>query len=481
MDDKISKKAWVILSVLSLLALITMYGETMLIPALPNIIIEYNISYSTSSWILSSFLISGAVMTPIAGKLSDQYGKNSVLLSIIIIYIIGTIIGWLSHNITMLIIARIIQGIGMAMFPVAFGIIRENFPEKKLAIGQGIFSSVFAAGSIIGLAVGATLIEYFNWKFTFLSIIPISIILLGLINRIIKSKIDTITYRHNGNGIDIKGSVILAFIISSFLIALSFLSDLQNLYNQNVLIILSLFGLSILLSPLLVTIEKRSEHPILDIDLLREKILFPNNILIMTIGILILMIYQTLPILIQSPLPLGFGGTPIDVANVQLPFMILTLIISVISGFVISRLGNIKPTILGGIITLVGFILLFLDHSTLFIISFYLSIISVGLAFLEVGSFNIALVSVSINKSGTSLGITVLLFMIGMSMGPVISGLFLESHQAQIIDYKESFPNPMAYNLIFITLVVISLISLILTIAISNRTKYQHKRTKLNN
>ena len=68
--------AWIALTILSTLALITMYGETMLIPALPSLINDFDISYNTSSWILTSYLIAGAVMTPIIGKLSDIYGKK---------------------------------------------------------------------------------------------------------------------------------------------------------------------------------------------------------------------------------------------------------------------------------------------------------------------------------------------------------------------------------------------------------------------
>ena len=89
----ISPRAWTTLIVLGLSVLITMYGETMLLPAIPDIINEFHISYNTSSWILTAYLIAGAVMTPIAGKLSDVYGRKKMVLIILIIYIIGVVIG----------------------------------------------------------------------------------------------------------------------------------------------------------------------------------------------------------------------------------------------------------------------------------------------------------------------------------------------------------------------------------------------------
>ncbi|MGI0060281.1 MAG: MFS transporter, partial [Nitrosotalea sp.] len=75
----ISSSAWISLAIISSLALVTMYGETMVLPAIPDFIKDFSITYNTSSWILSSYLIAGAVMTPIAGKLSDVYGKKKVL------------------------------------------------------------------------------------------------------------------------------------------------------------------------------------------------------------------------------------------------------------------------------------------------------------------------------------------------------------------------------------------------------------------
>ena len=120
----------------------------MLLPAIRDIIREFNISYSTSSWILTAYLISGAVATPIAGKLSDIYGRKKMVLSILVIYIIGICIGGISTNLSVLLLARIIQGIGFLMFPIAIGIIRDQLPMDKLAIGVGCWLDV--CGRICG-------------------------------------------------------------------------------------------------------------------------------------------------------------------------------------------------------------------------------------------------------------------------------------------------------------------------------------------
>ena len=83
-----------------------------------------------------------------------------------LIYSVGSLLGGLSNDIFMMVISRIIQGTGLAMFPVAFAIIREKFSNEKLTVGQGIFTAVFSAGAVIGLGLGTTIVEYFSWHMT---------------------------------------------------------------------------------------------------------------------------------------------------------------------------------------------------------------------------------------------------------------------------------------------------------------------------
>ena len=109
-----------------------------------------------------------------------------MVLIIFIIYIIGISAGGFSSNITFLVIARVIQGIGISMFPIAFGIIRDQLPKDRLGIGVGIFNSMFAPGSVVGLAVGGSIINNFGWHATFFSIVPVAIILWVVINRFIR-------------------------------------------------------------------------------------------------------------------------------------------------------------------------------------------------------------------------------------------------------------------------------------------------------
>src|ERR671910_1585671 len=89
----VSRHAWFTLAILSSTLLTVFFSETMLLPAIPEIIQDFDISYGTAAWIFSAYLIVAAVMTPVAGRLSDLYGKKKVLLTLLVIYVVGLMAG----------------------------------------------------------------------------------------------------------------------------------------------------------------------------------------------------------------------------------------------------------------------------------------------------------------------------------------------------------------------------------------------------
>ena len=480
----INRSAWITLAILSCLGLITMYGETMVLPAIPDFIQDFNISYSTSSWILSSYLIAGAVMTPIAGRLSDIYGKKKMLLIVMAVYSTGILAGGFANSIEFMLAARAAQGVGMSMFPIAFGIIREILPEKKLAIGQTIFSSTFSGGAVVGLMVGATIIQNFGWQATFFSIFPIAVI-LGLVIRKIIHVRDPSTLEAkveeggreevrkeknsstNSQTIDVKGTLALAVTIISFLAGISFLeSSTANTGYQ----VAALFSVAAISLAIFIVIEKKVSSPLLDLKLMTHRMILPASIILMLVFLCMFMVYQTIPIMVRSPQPLGFGGDAVVTASVQLPFMIVLLIGTIMSGFILNKVGNTRLTLLGTIISAIGFFSLLLFHSTEYMVSVSLTIISAGLSLSITGGFNVVLLSAPIQMTGIALGMALLLNLVGMSIGPSIAAMFQQMYQGTVEGViGEQFPTQEAYNLIFLTAALISLASVALGLALARR------------
>src|ERR671925_1062578 len=217
----VSRSAWLTLGILSSTLLVVFFSETMLLPAIPEIMQDFKVQYATAAWIFSGYMIVAAVMTPIAGKLSDIYGKKKVLLTLLAIYIAGTAFGGFANNISFLLVIRMVQGVGLAAVPAAFSLLRDTFPPAKLAVAVGVFGSAYSAGSVVGLLAGATIIHMFGWHSTFLSIVPFAAAVTIMIAKFVKENKGQLTApvsNQKGDGkneytspsIDIKGALVLS-------------------------------------------------------------------------------------------------------------------------------------------------------------------------------------------------------------------------------------------------------------------------------
>jgi MFS family permease len=489
MSSKIPLSSWITLFVLGSADLISTASETMVIPAIPDIIFDFGITYSTSAWILSSYLISGAVMTPIAAKLSKIYGKKKILFVLLGLYIIGTLSAGFSTSMLSLTASRIIQGLGLAIFPVAFSIIQNVFPKEKLAIGQGVIIALFSSGSVIGLIAGGYIIDNLGWRTIFFVLTPFPILMMIFIHKRIKvekedtyksflieldelpdNKFKTQRMWKSFQFIDVKGTVVLALLITSFLIVLTYLED--TMYQKSDMIILSFFSMLCISSFILfITFEKKTKFPTIPTSIFKDKILLPVNISLMITGLTTLMIYHMIPILVRSPVPLGFGGDAIKVVEVQLPFMIILFIVSTLSGFIVSRLGNIKPTIVGSIIGVLGFFGILFFHGTEDSIKIGLVIVGSGISLVQVGGFNIITSKTPRRFSEISVGVTSLLFIIGMAIGPAVSGLILQNFTG-VIDGIGVFPSLQAYSMIFLIAAFISIVPMALILIVNKNLNY---------
>jgi MFS family permease len=469
--SKIPASAWKVLAVLSSLATMVMYAETMLIPALPDLIDEFNVSYSTSSWILSAYLIPGAVMTPIAGKLSDIYGRKKVLLVIMAIYATGISMAGFAENIYFLFVSRAIQGIGIAMFVIAFSIIRDQFPRDRISIGQGIISSMFASGAVIGLLMGGFIISNFGWRATFLSAVPITIVLFIIVWRFeynAKPQVDKVK-QYLSRTVDIKGAITLAIFVTSFLLALTLLETGQgsNMTNMGATFLTA----GIVSVVVFIVVERRSKEPLVDLRLIVHKVILPANLIIMVVGFSMFMVFQTIPVLVRNPVPLGFGGDAAAVGYTQLPFAIVLLVFGPTSGLIVSKLGSVKPLIVGTAISAAAFFGLVAFHEGWTAVAVNLAVLSTGLSLTNVGAMNVTILATPAEFIGMSLGMNNLLRILGSSVGPALAGVYMQTFQstAEVGGTRMVFPSMQAYSAIFLTAMILSLLSICLALYLKRR------------
>jgi MFS family permease len=462
-----NRTSWFILAILSSTLLAVMFSETMLLPAIPEIMKDFNIPYNTAIWVFSAYLIVAAVMTPISGRLSDIYGKKKILLVLLILYTSGIIAGGFTNSILTLLISRIVQGVGLAAVPVAFSILRDVFPVKKLSIAIGVFSSAYSAGSVLGLLFGASIIQSFGWHSTFFLIAPVAAIVTTIIAMFVPSSkaqeqsspnIDDFNKKKKNNKVDIQGGIFLSITITTFLIGLTLL---ETGGISNSALVLSSFGISSLSLGIFIAIEKKTKFPLIDLTMIKHKIILPSYILLFLTGITMFLIYPTIMQLVRTPQPIGFGGNAIDAGNVQLPFMITFLVFATISSFIINRFGNIKPAIIGGIFVIIGTSGLFIFHSTTIEVSINLVLMGVGLSLTNIIGWNILVSSSPKEYTGISVGVGALLFFLGMAIGPALSGIYIQMNQSIIEGIDGLFPSKESFDMIFLTAGILSIGSLV--------------------
>ena len=141
--------------------------QTLVIPALPAFQRDLHTSTAWATWLLTAFLLSASVLTPLLGKLGDQYGKERLLVISLGIFLLGSIGAIFAWNIGSLIVCRVIQGAGGAVFPLSFAIIKDEFPRERMGTAIGIVSSVFAIGGSIGLVLSGVIVDYASWRWLF--------------------------------------------------------------------------------------------------------------------------------------------------------------------------------------------------------------------------------------------------------------------------------------------------------------------------
>lgn len=498
---------WTTLIILSSIAVVIEYAETMLFPAIPDIINDFKINYDTSSWILSGYLITAAVMAPIAGKLSDTYGKKKVLLIIMSIFVVSIAAAGFSMNISFLIASRIIQGISLSMFIIALAILQTEVPKEKYALANGILASLYFGGSSIGLILGGSIIHYFDWRLTFLSLLPFLGILYFVILKFLEVEKEKERYEKNQpteykklgvshsdsidnsnyenikikkepkrlysylpkkDKIDIKGGLTLASTITFSLIALSYLGigEKDSTFNSsvNIGIFLILLIISAISFILFIRFEMKSSVPLIDLQLITNRPIFSTIITFMIMGFTMFMVYQTIPILVRTPIPIGLGGNALTASMILLPFTIIFLVLSPFVSKIITKLGNLKSFVIASIIAFLGFACIYFFHASEIQVMISLGIISVGLALINTIGMNMILLLTPKQFGGVVIGIVQVFMFTGMAIGPVISSLYLQSYQTTICNEQECslFPSSTAFNLIFLTAVAVSFVFIII-------------------
>jgi fucose permease len=240
-------------------------------------------------------------------------------------------------------------------------------------------------------------------------------------------------------------------------------------------LLLAASAIGIISSLIFFYIEKGTNSPLIDLRLVKDGILLSANVLRLMSGLFMFAILNTMPILIRSPKPIGFGESAVNTASVILPFMAAYLIVGLSFGYITSRIGNTKVTLIGSIVSVLGFTTLVLFFHSEFVVLVSLGVLGTGFQLLHQGSININLVSTPKRQTGISFGISNVFYLVGGAMGPAIVGIYMQANQISTKGIAGSFPSSESYILIFSTGIVLSIISIIVGIVAMDKITKKRK------
>lgn len=411
------------LVIFALIAASVMYVEIMLTPSLPKISSDYHIDSAQASLILSLYTVFGTAINPIVGKLGDIYGKKKILTYVLISYTVMVTLTSFAPNYNVLLITRTFQGIGLGIFPLAFSLVREQFPRDLIPRAQGMVSAMFGAGLALGLPVGALVSNTWGWQANYHIATPFIIALTAVAIFAVRESV----YRNPNAKMDYVGAGLMGVALALIVLGLS---EGANWGWYSPAVLGMLIGGVVVFVPL-VLFERRQTAPLLDFKQLGQRNVLVSNIVGLVVGLGMLLSFQSIVYQLENPAPSGYGFDVFKGGLYLLPMAITMLVIMFPVGVMISKVGT-KPFIFaGGIIGAIGFLLLS-TATTANQIPEYLVVASVGMAMLMASVQNLLVLSVKPQEMGLATAMNTVFRNVGSSLGAPIAGSILSTFTVMI-------------------------------------------------
>ncbi len=484
-----------VLIILASAALMVNYVETMIIPGLQASFIPFfdNAPLSVATWILSAYLVVGTALTPLAGKLGDIYGKKRVLVGILAVYLVAVSLAGFTPNlgdalgmtrgseIYLLIGVRAVQGVGLAIFPLAFALIGEEFPKERIAGAQGIVAAMFGVGASVGLLGGAWITQNYGWQLTYHTVTPVALVVLILAWALLRESRNRFE-----QPVDAPGAAFLALALVFFLVGLTE----GPTWGWGVLHAYSLLGLPlgtpqlfVLAAVFLVAFllwERRAPRPIVDFAKLKERSILAANLSGVLAGTAMFLLFVGLVARVEAASPVGLGKDALAFGLYAFPSALSILFVAPVVGRSITRFGPKFAMVLGSVLLLIGGLFLSFFNTT--VLELVLGPIPTfaGVVTLFIAMTNLVVVSSRPQEVGVQTGMNATFRSLGTAVGPIVASTILASllatytvtaHGLPVLSFQG--PSPGAFQLVFALMAVLGALSLLFSLFIRNFPVYR--------
>ncbi|WP_405539319.1 MFS transporter [Streptomyces sp. NBC_00075] len=426
------------LPILALAALAFSLAQTSIVPAIGQLAVSLHTSTQNVSWTLTGYLVSAAVLTPVLGRLGDMFGKRRLLVVSLVLFAAGGAVAALGESLGLVVAGRVLMGAGGGIFPLCFGIIRDEFPAGRRPGAVGLVSATAGIGGGIGLLLGGLLVDHTSYKWIFWAGTAMALIAAAGAQLVLRES----PVRTRGR-VDVPGTVLLAIGVTVPLIAISKASAWGWGSGRTLglivggLLVLVVFGL----------VERRVKEPLVDMTVLARPPVLITNIATLLVGFSMFGIFLLVPQLAETPKAsgYGFGVDATQAGLLMLPGSLMMIFFGPLSGALTRRYGGKVPLALGGLATAAGLALLAVEHgSQAAVLGFTMVVFSgIGLAFAAMP--NLIVDAVPAAQTGQATGVNALIRSVGSSLGTQIIASIL----AGSVTAASPLPTDHAYSVAF--------------------------------
>ncbi len=448
----------VTLAILTLAGVAFAVQQTLVFPALPTFQREFETSTAWATWVLTGFLVSGAVLTPILGRLGDQYGRARLLTISLALFLAGCVGAAAAWDIWSLIGFRVLAGAGGALFPLSFAIIRDESPPERVKVGIGLLSAVFGIGGGFGIVLSGVIVDHLSWRWLFIfGSLPVAAAIV-LVRRFIPESPVRAPAR-----VDVPGAVLLAGALVSLMVSLTE----GESWGWTSLPVLGLATASVVLFALWGLVEARSSSPMVDMRMLAHRPVLLTNVTTLIAGFALFGCFVLVPPLVEAPESrgYGFGASVTEAGLFLLPSSVALLLAGPAAGVIGGRVGSKWPLAAGMITISIAALLLAAAHDEPWQVLVAVGALGagVGLAFAAIAA--IVTENVAPTETGVATGVNTVVRMVGAVVGGQIGAALLT---AQTIG-DTSAPAESAFTTAFALSAVAALVATFVALAIDRR------------
>lgn len=383
--------------------------QAMVGPAVPTLQRELHADTSELAWMMNSFILSAAVATPLAGRLGDMFGHRRVLLAVLGLLAVGTAVCGAATSLPQLVVGRVIAGLGGAVFPLAFAIVRDVFPAGRVAPTIGLLSALTGVGGGVGIVMAGPIVDHlsYHWLFWF----PLVLIVAALVAAVVWVP------RGEPAGpvepVDWVGAVLLSGALVALLLALTKAGEWPPAK------VAAMLAAAVLLGIAWVFAAARNPAPLIDLRTMRLRAVWTANAAAVLSGVTMSTGMFLLPQLAAMPEDTGFGmGLGATQAGLFiLPQSFTILVAGVAGGRVGARYGSRLVLVTGTAVMTTGMTALALWHAAVWQALVSSAVIGFGVGLLQTALANAVVEAVPAGQTAAATGANTVARNIGMTLG----------------------------------------------------------------